>query len=394
MSIIYHHRTRGKGAEGVHIMGVVNALRKLGHSVCVLSFPGVDPEAHESAASSKANTERTSPGLFKHLAELTRYIPQSLFELMELAYNLLVWYRLSKQIKQAPVSFIYERYSLFMVAGVWLARRRGIPIILEINDSALVERVRPLVFKRLAQAIERRLLCNADGLVFISSQFRALAQQQYGELAPSVVCPNAADSEQFDRTLCDRNALRHRLGIDQQVVCGYVGAFVYWHGIDRFVQAIAPRLKQAPHLLLLLVGDGVVYQQIEQTIQHYQLQDQIILTGRVPHEQVRDYIAAMDFGILPDSNEYGSPMKLFEMMSMGVASVCPDFPPIAEVVQSKQTGWLFAAKELSEAVDQVLWLADHVDQVRQVGQAAAQYIRTQRQWTHNAQAVLNLIEAR
>ena len=43
MNILYHHRTQGKGGEGVHIRGVINGLRKLGHNVLIISPPGVDP---------------------------------------------------------------------------------------------------------------------------------------------------------------------------------------------------------------------------------------------------------------------------------------------------------------------------------------------------------------
>ena len=53
MRILYHHRTRGRHVEGVHIRGIVHALRSLGHEVSVLSFPGADPE-HEHAASASA----------------------------------------------------------------------------------------------------------------------------------------------------------------------------------------------------------------------------------------------------------------------------------------------------------------------------------------------------
>jgi len=38
MRILYHHRTLGDGAEGIHIAEMVNAFRKLGHEVQVVSL--------------------------------------------------------------------------------------------------------------------------------------------------------------------------------------------------------------------------------------------------------------------------------------------------------------------------------------------------------------------
>ena len=44
MNVLYHHRTRGQDVEAVHIRGIVNGLRALGHRVDVVSPPGVDVE--------------------------------------------------------------------------------------------------------------------------------------------------------------------------------------------------------------------------------------------------------------------------------------------------------------------------------------------------------------
>ena len=43
MNILYHFRTQGTGAEGVHISGIASALEKLGHQVHFSSPTGVDP---------------------------------------------------------------------------------------------------------------------------------------------------------------------------------------------------------------------------------------------------------------------------------------------------------------------------------------------------------------
>jgi hypothetical protein len=57
MRILYHHRTRGRHVEGVHIRGIVHALRALGHDVSIMSFPGADPE-HESTTQASSKRSR------------------------------------------------------------------------------------------------------------------------------------------------------------------------------------------------------------------------------------------------------------------------------------------------------------------------------------------------
>lgn len=391
MRVVYHHRTRGKGAEGAHIRGIVDAFRDLGHEVSIQSFPGVDPEhAEDSSQGGKTKEGGGGKGILSVLAERSKQVPEVVFEFYEILYNGLVLFRLSHLLRKVKPDLIYERYSLFMFAGLVVAKLFRVPFVMEVNDSAVVERVRPLFLKRLATWFERWVFTRADGLVFISSFFQNLAKETYPDLAPSVVLPNGADVKKFNAGLYDRDKMRLSLGIEGKNVCGYVGAFVHWHGIDWFVHMIIPVIKQHPKLALLLVGDGVCYEEIRRAVAAHGVEDQIILTGRVAHDKVPEYIAAMDYGILPDSNDYGSPMKLFEFMAMGKAMVSPSFAPIAEVVRDGETGWLFLPNDRSACVKKVLALADQSIELSEVGENAKLYIRNERQWKHNVEQVMAL----
>lgn len=385
MRILYHHRTRGRQVEGVHIRGIVNALRKLGHTVRVLSFPGADPEREPQAGSGGGRG-----GLGSWLARA----PGVLFELLELGYNLVTLYRVGRELRARKPDFIYERYALFLCATVWLARRRGIPVILEINDSALVPRVRSLTLRSLARRIERWCWRNATGLVFISSWFRDQAAAAYGAIAPAVISPNAADIDRFDIGAFDREGLRAQQGLGDAVVCGYVGAFVHWHGIANLVERLAPRMHEAPDLKLLLVGDGIDLPRVKQIVAEAGMASRILLPGRVAHGEIPRWIACMDYAVLADSNQYGSPMKLFELMAMGVAVVAPDYAPIAEVVSDGEDGWLFAQQDLDACVERVLALANDPEALVRVGAAAHACIADRHQWRNNAEQILSLLPHR
>ncbi len=380
MKILYHHRTRGRDVEGVHIRGIVNALRELGHEVKVLSFPGADPEqprGHDAAVRGSAATAVTR-------------LPGVLFEFFEMAYNLVTVFRIGAAIRRQRPQLIYERYSLFLWATVWMARRRGIPIVLEINDSALVERVRPLRLKALARRVEGWCFQRCTGLVFISGHFRQQAKDAYGTLSPCVVSPNAADVEVFDPGRHDRARLRSAHALEGRVVCGFVGSFAHWHGVDSFVEAIVGRLAEQPQLSLLLVGDGRTLAAVRERVAGCGMSDRILLPGRVDHDAIPHWIACMDYAVLPDSNHYGSPMKLFEFMAMGVAVVAPDYGPVAEVIADGRTGWLFPHKDMAACVQRVLDLAPRTQERARAGADARAYILRERRWRNNAEQLLAL----
>ena len=392
MNILFHHRTRGRGAEGVHIRGVVKGLRQLGNNVDILSLPGAEPEAEEkNTTTEQVKQEGTKKSSFSILSDLTKHVPEFVFEIFELAFNLIAVIRLRKAVKEKNINLIYERYSLFMFASVWWAKRNNLPIVLEINDSCQVQRVRSLTFKKLAAKIEGWIFSNATGLVFISTRFKDVAEQAYGDIANSVVSPNGADLDKFIIDPTAGSSLRTELGIDNKIVLGYVGAFVHWHGIDWFVDLICERLKETPELVLLLVGDGVAFEGIKNRVIEAGVEAQVILPGKVAHHQVSTFLSAMDLGILPDSNDYGSPMKLFEFMAMGKGMIAPDFSPIAEVVRDNETSWLFPAGNRQACVNKVFDIVKDRAAHIQVGNNARAYIENERQWKHNAEQLLSLI---
>jgi len=386
-TIIYHHRTRGVGAEGVHIRSIVSALRNMNFNVNIVSFPGTDPDESRSNKTTKKRKSIKSIILEKSASTL----PQIVFELLEILYNIVTIIRLRPLIKN-NIYFIYERYSLFLFITVWLCRQKQIPIILEVNDSALVERVRPLLLKKIAKRIEKWIFTNATGLVFISTKFKDLVQDEYHSIAPYVITPNGADITFFNPEKYDREKVRSTLSLTNKVVCGYVGAFVYWHGIHWFVDLIKNKIKNYPDLALLLVGDGKMFDQVQQMILDNNLEKQVIMTGRVSHDKVPELISAMDFAILPDSNIYGSPMKMFELMAMGVAVISPDYPPISEVIEDKANGWLFTSGDHEECINYTLEIASDENKVyKDIGKDARQFIIENRQWKHNAEKILGLL---
>lgn len=388
MNILYHHRTRGKGAEGAHIKGIVMAFRKLGHKVTLSSIHNVDP----TKPIERANTiQKETPKSFKlKILELTKYMPEFIFEGLEILYNIVALRQVRNELKIQTPTLIYERYSLFMFATVWYAKKRNITMILEVNDSALVERVRHLLFKKLACKIEQWTFQNATGLVFISGYFQTLAKNNYQNIAPSVVSPNAADMDVFNPKKYPIEDAKETFGLSGKTVCGFAGAFHHWHGIDWFVEEVILELKNHPKLVLFLVGDGPRHQYIHNLAKKNDVTEQIIMPGRIEHHEIPKAVAAMDFGIIPDSNDYGSPMKLFEFMAMGKGMVVPDFTPITEVVTDNFNSWLFQRKNKQDCVKRFFEVASDPEQLKKIGQNAIEYIETQRQWRHNVEQIIKL----
>src|SRR6266481_722855 len=144
MKILYHHRVASKDGQAVHIQSLVTALRKLGHEVYVVSPPAFD--------------EVSFGGQAYKFGVLKRILPSLAYEILELCYNLPAFYRLLIAYRKFRPDLIYERYNLFMIAGVLLSKLVRTPLFLEINAPLARERSAfgGLFLRRLGAWIERQ----------------------------------------------------------------------------------------------------------------------------------------------------------------------------------------------------------------------------------------------
>jgi len=375
MSMIYHHRTRGEGVEGTHIRGITDSFARRGWRVQIVSPPGISVE--ESTKPEKGPPRRST--LWRVVSD---HSPQLLFELLELSYNLYSIARLPRIVRANGARLIYERYALFNWAATWIARRKGIPIVLEINDATVIVRSRPLFLKRLAEATEKWTFQNATHLVTVSETFRNQICERHGLPSERIrVMPNAVDPIRF--------ATAANLPKDEprpSIVLGMVAAFVRWHGVEFLIRSISPFLSTG-HLKLLLVGDGPERSTLETWIDRLNVRHCVELTGAVPASDIPKFVNRMDVCVMANSNEHGSPMKIFEYMAAGKPVLAPAYGPIREIITHKVDGWLFEPLQSSSLREGLEALVTNPDLRRRMGAAAQQTVLSKHTWDHRVNEV-------
>ncbi|MFO8008360.1 MAG: glycosyltransferase family 4 protein [Candidatus Brocadiia bacterium] len=387
MHILYHHRTAGDRVELVHIMGMVRALRQMGHTVDICSPPGCDPER---TAPNRKGSARRNGTLRTRLKRFARRAPPILFEGAELSYNLYSLAQMTRLFRRRRPDLLYERATANSIAPTLLARRWGVPIVQEVNVTADVGRLRPLVLGDLTRRIERWVGRRADLVVTVSEEFRRRLAASGYPAERALICQNAADPDVFGPDAVEPAQRPPNVPSDA-VLVGYVGAFVPWHRPDLLVEAARRLASGYPEARWLLVGDGVARPRIEELLGRWGLTDRFWMPGAVPHRAVPSYLAAMDAAVLPDSNQFGSPMKLFEYMSMARAVVAPRVPAVCEVLNDEEQGLLFepgGVSSLCAALERVLGDAPLRERL---GRSARRHVLRNYTWRRNAERVLSAL---
>jgi glycosyltransferase involved in cell wall biosynthesis len=382
MKYLYHHRTQGLNVEGVHIRSICNALEKQGHDIRLVSVTSTNDDYKKAPVRKHNVNPNQKTSLLKTVANK---LPEPIFEILELGYNTYAFFRLWRVIHQYRPERIYERYSLFLFSTLILGKLYGIPVVYEINDSAKLVRLRPLFFKRIAAFIEKLTFQRAKGLVFVSERLKEIILNAYPDINTSnIISPNASDKNVFFYDEKAKKNAKNNLNLKDQIVCGFIGCFAFWHGVHHFMEKMAPKLKANSNLTLLLIGDGETLPRVKEIVEQHNLQSQVILTGNIPHGDISHYVNAMDFSVLPSSNEYGSPMKMFELMGAGVPLVAADYPPIVEILEDNVDGWVFPQGDFDACIELLLQIHSQPEKIIQAARLAEKKVHEKHQWSNNA----------
>lgn len=379
MKILYHHRTASKDGQAVHIEELIAALRALGHEVRVVA-PG------------SAMDDRGMGAEVGWVHKLRARLPKSIYELLELAYSLVAYGRLRRAAREFKPDVIYERYNLFLLAGVMLKRHFGLPLLLEVNAPLAYERglFGGLGIPWLARWAEGFVWRNADFVLPVTHVLASHIRQRGVPAHRIAVIPNGINERHFLDAPSPAEA-RKRLGWSDDLVLGFTGFVRDWHGVDRVVRWLASSVVPV-NAKLLVVGDGPARSDLEKLAGDLHVSDRVRFTGFVPREQVPAFVAAFDIALQPAVVLYASPLKLFEYLALDKAIIAPKLPNIEEVLCHGQNAMLFDEAEPNSFESTLTLLCADAELRERIGHAAGETInRLGLTWARNAERVVALV---
>lgn len=275
------------------------------------------------------------------------------------------------------------------MAGLSAARQLGLPFVYEMRGlKQLLEDARQPLFsasprRDYLDLLEGTVAREADAVLVITEALGREMVRLGVDPERITVVPNGVDASRFTPRERDEE-LAQRLGVAGKTVIGYIGGLVHYEGLDLLFQAVAQLREQRSDFHVLVVGDGAHQKALHKIVMKLDLGDVITFTGRIPHEDVEDYLSLVDITPFPRKPlkvcEMISPIKPFESMAMRKTVVASDVAALAEIVQDGVTGRLFAkgdATDLARVLDELL---DDPEQRDRLGEAARTWVVEERDW--------------
>ncbi len=187
---------------------------------------------------------------------------------------------------------------------------------------------------------------NIGAWLFLSTEEKSKIDKN-GYLVPEkvFVTKNIVRAWQFHRDQSFKQ--RNNIPIDCKILL-FVGRIIKEKGIYNVIEAFA-KIQETYKTFLIIVGNGSALNDVKQTIHKLGLQEKVILTDRIPEEDVVEYYANSDILVFPTFDQEGFPMALFNSVAAGLSIVTTPIRAATDYL-SEPENCLWAEPQNSESV--------------------------------------------
>lgn len=352
-------------------------------------------DCEESAEATSSPVARARPAAPMRTAAL-RLVPSAVRAQYRLGFpDPDGYHSLSRALRRGGTDLLVARLgSRFRFLGRLRRDFPSVRVCVEYNACPFDELLRGALGETFWRREEGRQLCKADAVSVVSEVLQGYLSHLAPELNEKVfVNRNGVDPERFRPAAePDRVSAREAMGIrPDRVVLGYAGGMESFRRLPLVVSQVASmRHHGLERLFLVLLGNGSEMATIENLVRRLPGDPKEWLycsRAWIPYEQVPQFLSAFDVGLLPYTNPYVSPLKLYEYIACALPVIGPR---VASVQQAPGLGDLplLVEQDGSNFEEVVRRVYDALECYRrQAAQIRVEVLRDS-SWTMNAMRVV------
>lgn len=199
-----------------------------------------------------------------------------------------------------------------------------------VSSSALIR-----IFCRI---YDRFVLHRSDVVVVYSSAVRRYISDDL-----DVCCSDIRVHQNVD---FDRVSAHSAANAPSEVInVVFIGSFLPWHGVKEFLTSLQ-HMDNVFRLHLHMCGDGPDRVDCEILARHLPENIEVDFYGFLEAPEIVDILEASEIGLMPNSNWFGAPAKIFEYLAADCFVYAPRTPTIEDVFQSVPGMYLFPWENL------------------------------------------------
>ncbi|MBE6109020.1 MAG: glycosyltransferase family 1 protein [Erysipelotrichaceae bacterium] len=241
--------------------------------------------------------------------------------------------RPSKKIKKFRTAFqnvlSSGEYSIYHVnltrfrfpLDVMIAKASGVKVILHCHSTQIYASGKKTtqLIRNIEQVLFRPVMMKCSDLNLACS--RNAGEYLFGK-QDFTVLPNGIDTAAFAFNREARDRIRDEFNLHGKKVIGHIGRFSPEKNHKFLIQLIDELVKKDSSYVMLCIGDGGLFQEIQSETALRNLQKHVILTG--VRSDIPDLLSAMDLFVFPSLHE-ALPVTLIEAQANGLPCIISDY---------------------------------------------------------------------
>lgn len=328
----------------------VASYLKLLREALVTSGYNVDlfPLSSTTDRTTQVSIDRKSFSVFKFLKSILKKITPKIY------YSTILFKIVCKQRKNRflekdkPYRMIIEFYTIGSVAGIELKKKHNCKFLLIYDCPVLLqykEMYRSNTFlDKLMMKVEKKSIEAADCILCYSDSMKKYIQQNY------------TTNNVFFEMPCIvwKGEVIKSKPVGNEITIGFIGSFLNWHKVPLLLEAFNSIAAKYPNLKLYLIGYGEEWNRVAELVTKSPYYERIYMPGFVSEDELNKIKNEISIGVMPGSNWYGSPLKLFEYAEAGIPIIAPSTPVVKDLFENKNAVLFIEPKrELSTLVENI-----------------------------------------
>lgn len=189
--------------------------------------------------------------------------------------------------------------------------------------------------------------------------------------------------------------IKNRLGLADKKIILTVGRLVARKGQDKVIKAMPKILERAPNAIYVVAGDGPERKNLELEIKNYELENNVLLLGKISEEKKNAFYQLCDvFVMVP--RQIGADVEGFgtvylEANSFGKPVVAGRSGGVAEAVVDGVTGLIIDPENINQISEAVIKILSDEALAKKLGEQGRERVGKEFRWEAQAEKLKKLL---